>query len=176
MIFIVGIDHKIQHDGRGSASPENRKLFASYISEQVTSLDINILVEEMNEEALQMSFAKNCVVRNVAASFGLPHIFCEPGRQDRKSLGVPSASEIAEKAGVKFYAQGSAEQKLISDEEKKYFSIRENFWLDEIREFLGKTILIVVGAAHTETFPLLLKAENIEYETLSANWCLESLA
>lgn len=174
MIYIIGVDHKIQSDGIGQANEQQCSLFSLYLEEIIKIFNIDIIVEESNEDALNMSMAKNCVARNIADKLKLKHIFCEPTMRERRELGIPKESEICDMLDLNSIFLSREDIKKLDEKKKDYFPVRENFWFEQIVDFRDKDMLMIIGAEHTNSFPKVLEKYNCDYKILNNNWCLEN--
>lgn len=173
MIYIIGVDHKIQNDGLGQANEVQLSLFSAYLEETIKNLNIEIVVEESNEDALSRSMDKNCVARNVAHKFKLNHIFCEPTMRERRKLNIPKDREICDMLGLGI-ALSKEDVKKLDEKKKDYFPARENFWFEQIVDFRDKEMLMIIGAEHTNSFPKILEKHNCNYKIINKNWCFEN--
>lgn len=174
MICIIGVNHKIQHDGFGSANKSQRLLFSSYLEKIINTLNIEIVVEEFNKDSINKSGAKNCVVRNVAYKFKLKHIFCEPSIQERCKLGILSSREMCDELGIKSVGLNQGDVARLDEKMKEYFFIREKYWFEKIVDFKDQKILMVIGATHITSFIQLLETNHCDYKILNKNWCFEN--
>ena len=172
MIYLIGVDHKIQHDGKNSYNKNKRKAFSDYIVNKVKDLSICLLAEEFNEDALDQSSANESTVRKVAKKIGVDHRFCDPGYEIRRELGIPKREEII--SNLDFEDQINKvgltrkQEKEVSKETKKYFSQREKHWFKKIKDKidLNINIIFICGSSHIHIFESLLNDEGIKVKIL----------
>lgn len=174
MIYIIGVDHKIQNDGPYQANEAQLLLFSTYLEKMIKKFNIEVIVEESNEDVLSISMAKNCIARNIANKLKLKHVFCEPTMRERRELGVPKEPEICDMLGLNSIALNKEDIKKLNEKKKDYFPIRENFWFEQIVDFRDKKMLMIIGAEHTNSFPKILEKYNCDYKILNKNWCFEN--
>ncbi len=175
MIYLVGVDHRIQHDGIESANLNQRKKFIDYLVSTFKELNISIVAEEFNEDSLEYSYAKNSTAKLAVQKNDIKHIYCDPNIKERKEIKIPSEDKICKDLGIKFIRNNSEDEARIIQEKRKYYIIRENFWLDKLSDSLHKEILIIIGTDHIKSFKKLLNSKNIPCTILNNNWCFENL-
>ncbi|MCZ6804409.1 MAG: hypothetical protein O7D86_10865 [Proteobacteria bacterium] len=132
MLFLIGVDHSVQHNGRagysGNKFNELRLGFSEHLRQLVLKHKANVLAEELNEEVLDKFNASDSTARALAKELNIEHIFCEPSITRREELGI----------------------KNIGNPDN--YELRENEWLTKLTEFTDKTIVFVIGAEHIDTF------------------------
>lgn len=161
------VNHKYQLKGFGEEA--DWMAFSSCLSRLVQVRSIDLIAEELNEEALALWKACASVAQNVAKLYGIRHLFCDPDSNERKRLGIKTRKEIASDLGygrVLTHDQ-SAEVDAV---EKKYFGIREQCWLDRLREHEFNKALLIIGADHIDSFCRLLTENRLAYELLTRDW------
>jgi len=125
MIYLVGVDHQVQHDGP-TMIPEREKAlsdFSHFLGAKAIELRISLMAEEFNEEAMKRNHATKSTVRHVAKCLGLRHLFCDPTSIQRRDLGI-----------------------------HKDQNLREEYWLSRLNGYVKtETILFVCGADHLNT-------------------------
>lgn len=141
MVYLIGVDHQVQHNGP-PMTPDREtatRNFCKVLKLSAKKLNISILAEEFNEDALRISKASTATVRDAADCLGLKHLFCDPTRQERKDLGINNDRDL-----------------------------RERFWLSRLGIHLNnETILFVCGADHLESFRRKLLDNGVTAEILA---------
>jgi len=136
MVFIIGVDHRIQWIPRkcGQGWAEKIEEFMRYIAQQCQEQQVDLIAEEFNEEAVKLSNAEDSTARRVAGELSHSHLFCDPDSKEREELGA-------------------------SDCER-----RENEWLRRLKFSGCERVLFICGDKHVDTFVEKLKAggENLE--------------
>jgi hypothetical protein len=162
MIYLIGVDHKIQHNGNGCADLFLRNKFSAFLKDKIQEYNITLLAEEFNEDCLKNSKANIATIKSVAEESKIEHRFCELSENERKKRKILSSNEIySEKLNIHSY-NGSKpnlnkEQQEIFDEEmEKSFLQRETEWFCKIRDDLDRNILFVCGSDHIKSFKTLL--------------------
>ena len=141
MIHLVGVDHMIQHNGyMNNKKRVAIRAFQDYLREQIQATGAMLLAEEFSEDALRMSNASTATVKQVADEVCLPHLFCDPGPQERIQLQIVSTVE------------------------------REGYWLKRLAPFRDCEVLFVCGDDHVSTFQQTLAAEGLASCILSTGW------
>lgn len=160
MIYLIGTRHDLQYTGargRGNDIEEDeqtRKRFKAYLREKALELEPSLIGEEFSQYVLNKKKAQS-TVKPVAASLGIKHRFCDPHPDTMVKLGIPH----------------SCLEDLSPEEKQINFRFREEYWLEEIRDRLGSTIIFICGTEHVESFGCLLNSEGIETAVLHSDLC-----
>lgn len=177
MIYLIGVDHEIQHDGIGCASLSLRNKFSVFLKNKIVEYDITLLAEEFSEEALyEISKGKIATVKNVAEELKsekpkVEHKFCDPNKKERKIIGIPCREEIKSMLNIQGpVCENSVEDNRIKEEERKYYPTREQFWFGEISNYLNRNIIFVCGAEHVRNFEILLTEKKYKPIILVESW------
>jgi len=82
MVFLVGVDHRIQFTTTncGSEWAAIIQAFEDYLVSHALELSLDLLGEEFNEERLAHNRARAGTVRDAAARANCMHCLCEPIR------------------------------------------------------------------------------------------------
>jgi hypothetical protein len=89
MIYLLGVDHQVQHARQISLA----KRFASYLSDNIEKLNIKFVGEEWSEDASKISNVKTTVPQDIAFKYNVQHRFCDPNEIDRKKIGWKSKQD-----------------------------------------------------------------------------------
>lgn len=159
-VLLVGTRHDYQRPG-SQGSEEFHALVAATCQEQ----DIKGIAEEMSLDALSLYGAKQSVCKQVADSFRIPHCYCDPSIEEQKKLGIDQPGKI----GLSGFSaiRGPHE---VDPEERASSAIRERCWLEHMLKLDSWPVLFVCGAHHTESFRVLLQANDIIVHVLVPNW------
>ncbi len=160
MLYILGLKHYFQNT--------HNKDFDKYIRSLIKRYNISALAEEYSTEAaIRCTEDGESQLLKVSQTLGLKHLYCDPTNQERENLGIPTQDQTLKKLGLKG-KKGitSAEDSLISLEQRKYWSIREKEWLARMKmaKFLKGSTLFLVGYDHRLNFSKLLRENNIKYK------------
>jgi len=143
MIYIIGVDHIIQHKGYITNAKEKAiAKFQRYVCEKVENLQITLLAEEFSVDAVKGNDVSISTLGEVAEQEGIQHLFCDPGMAERKRLGISHGIE------------SSAE--------------REAYWLEQLDRFRTESVIFVCGDSHVDSFLERLRSSGISSQILSA--------
>ncbi len=174
MIYLIGVEHKIQYDGSYAKSQQERDKFSIYLKQQVLKLKISLIAEELSEEALRKYKGNNSTAKLVAKELNVIHLFCDPNTNERKLAGIPPKEEIKneiEKNIPKNYIHRyQLRDEKTNEEMKKYHTIREKFWVEKIKNYLNQGILFICGAEHVQSFEKLLLENKCKASILIMDW------
>jgi hypothetical protein len=166
MIYIIGVNHQTQYwDGSDS-------LFLLSLRDWGSTLMLSLIAEELNQEAIDRQQALTrqtlaSVAQRAASILGVEHRFCDPNTSERADLKIPTTSEVRENLGLRV---GQHEDLVEKEEMRRYWPLREKFWLDRIRDKSKEGILFVCGVSHVESFLSLLEANGLEAVVLHKDW------
>lgn len=183
MVYLIGTDHRVQHNGRVSDDSlindvnELIRKFEEYLLGKIKELNVCLIAEEFNEEALHKKWATESVARNIANKADIEHRFCDPTKSERRELGIPCKNDIILGLfGKQIKHSLTCDQKeLIKKEEQKYWHIREKFWLDKIRDKLQEPLIFICGVDHIEGFKGLIIEKGFGVRIIDHDWGRELL-
>jgi hypothetical protein len=143
--------------------------FKNYLSNLCDTESIDLLAEELSTEALGKWKAKGSVVEQLATERQITHIFCDPNSDQRRELGIPNYEELKSKLGYgRFLKPG--QQTQVEVEERSYWPIREEFWLNRVFAITANKCLFVLGSSHVDSFSMLLSNRGFSIEIKNLNW------
>lgn len=164
-ILLIGLNHCHQLVGYTNASGK----FKSYLKDLCLKERPDILAEELNEDAIKQCKALDSVARKIAKHIGVRHLFCDPGLEERKALGIKNFKEIAQDLG--FGTVLTSEQSSIVEEiEKTHWEKRERFWLSKLIEEQFFKCIFLVGANHVGRFHTLLTENGFGSVIVVQDW------
>jgi hypothetical protein len=150
VVYVIGTNHELQHNrtpmrGDAVAVTKGREEFREFLRRSIVQAGVSLVAEEAVKEVLDMIGAKS-MVRDVAEELQIDHLYADMDAQTRVANGVPA----------------SGTENLPEVEKEKYHSLRENYWLENIRTHIDKGVIFVCGAEHVLGFEALLKSQGIE--------------
>lgn len=150
-VYLVPIQHEFQWNERLSGTND----LSSKLNELVNKFPIDFVGEEFSTEALN-SPEDSTIPQKIAKQFNIRHSLCDPNTTTRKKIGYPTQSELRSRFGIKSAIVGTKEYETRKNYEKKFYYIREKYWLDQINKVSVKNIIFICGNEHTENFTALL--------------------
>jgi hypothetical protein len=150
MIYLIGVCHAVQDyrwsDNQWQKNTELREVYAeltkkfeAYLRGVIKDYQITLLAEEYNKEALRGIYPKS-VLKDIADSLSLSHLYCDPDNKERKQFGIRTEEE------------------------------REKFWFDKIKMHVNDNILFIAGACHIESFSDLIKKNGYNFSVINEDW------
>lgn len=133
MIYLVGVYHELQYRNEYF---ERQEQFISYIVLLIQRYKISILSEEFNKDALKINHVSYSVLQEIASQTGKKHVFVEPSIEERSEMGIPLPCNESER--------------------KRYFPMREEYWLKILLPYIRHNVLVICGCEHVESFSCLL--------------------
>jgi len=170
MIYLVGVDHRIQVIGGIDAG--TTATFVNHLNEVIVREGVCVVAEEYSEDVLvkYRYELSQVVVRSVAITHGLHHIFIDPNTEERLAIGLPTDAEIKTMLGINTSWLTSTDADRLNSKKREYFPIREAFWLDRLRPFTQEGILCVCGNGHLESFGGMLIDRGVDATIVSRDW------
>jgi hypothetical protein len=120
--------------------PEILEEFWEYLAAKIKELNITLIAEEFNEEFLyDVLGATEGTAETAAAESGISHLYCDPDAAEREALGIPYYADVMEmvkeRHGIreKFIMDSElrrAVEREAAFEVKKFWPVRERFWLN----------------------------------------------
>ena len=99
----------------------------------------------------------------------LPYIPCEPGHEQRAAMGIPTDTQILQNRPLELLGRDLAAYR--DAELRRYFRLREKYWLERIQKARLRSVLLVCGANHVPTFTCYLAENGISSRIVIADWC-----
>lgn len=161
------MNHSSQMIGYANGNPEKLLIYLKHINHKINGIEL--IAEELNEEALNLWNATDSVCKFFAKSMKLTHHYCDPNSYERNNLGIETDLEIRTRLGYGKLLTAD-QNKQVELESIRYFSIREKFWLEKLLSFDCKKCLFVFGKAHFSSFSKLLLSSGILFEEIDKDW------
>lgn len=162
MIYLFGLTHDCQcYNGKNDEQAESLKI---EVNRLLKDNKITILAEEYNQDALKETNGKQTVLQTIKDDNPiLKHIFCEMSASMRCDNQIPTRNFIIQK---RWLNDQDISDDAVREEMRKYYPIREKYWLSKILKHKDEQILFLCGADHIESFSKLLFDNKIENKTL----------
>ncbi len=160
MIYILGVAHfKVQFPHKDNDLVEVDK-YLSYLKKIIQEKKIQLVAEEISEDALCHWEINNTHARKIISTFRIEYLLCDPGFDERNKLGLQQREDIARNLGFSFPL--TTEQEIEINKIAKESDIkREKFWLNKIKEKGDKTTLLICGYGHVDSIAELALKENV---------------
>lgn len=169
-IHLLGVAHWLQTSGNGASAGlmEKRNRFENYVRDVVQSKMVTAIAEETNVE-IEARQGKS-IARTIAESRSPPLLYapCEMNSSERLHAGMPTGEEIIEKC---ISESSNADLEACRDAElRKYFPIREEYWIRSLRQLAVDSVLFICGASHIGSFSQRLIMNGIQCEVIDEDW------
>lgn len=164
--YLIGTNHAHQLEGHKDG---NSVALGEYLSAFCSDNGVDLLAEELNEEAVAKWKADGSVAKSVASRLSISHLYCDPNLEERQRLGTLTHSEAAKKLGFGSY-WAREKDALVEAEVRKTWPARESFWLEKLRQVMFTRCVFVLGAKHVVTFGDLLASQGIAVHVAQSDW------
>ncbi|MDD5626445.1 MAG: hypothetical protein PHW01_00300 [Patescibacteria group bacterium] len=148
-INLIGIDHKRQCLDRNNS-------LKCLLVKIIKKYSADLICEGFSEEVLAANNIASTIPQRIAKELNLQCIFCDPDEQVRKEIGYPTQKELREKFGNKSAIMGTEEYEKRMDYIKKFWPIRESYWLNKFKNNPAQSIIFICGSEHLKSFKSLL--------------------
>src|SRR5215475_1905227 len=170
MIYIIGVHHEVQY-WDGSNNP-----FLKSLCNWGSRLKLSVIAEELNQEAItnEEKFQKKpleSVAHRAASLLNLEHRFGEPNTSERADLKIPTTHELRKSLGLRV---GQDEDRVEKEKIRRCWPLRENVWLDRIKDKSQEGILFICGVSHVERFLSLVETNGHRAVVLHKDWGIET--
>ncbi len=156
MVYLIGVNHQVQHNRNLPQTGE----FLAFLEDFITDKKIVLIAEEWNDDASDISAVATSTVEDFASINGIDYLACDPTFAERKVLGIRSNEEICQElmelAKQSPYTKEKSieyQKKLAREDHPK----REKFWLEQIRDYVDEDIIFICGTEHIGQFTKLRK-------------------
>lgn len=164
MLYLIGLSHNAQVRKQGSSETVEQREFAALLRSSVREVQPDFIAEELTVERLVRE-SEDSIAREVALEFGVVHRFCDPTEEERSSIGYRDARSIVPSLMCSDRLPFSeVVTKATAIEICQYFPVREQFWLDRLRECPGDSGIFICGDGHIESFIRLLDINRIDWK------------
>ncbi len=169
--LLIGVSHGYQYEGNKSV---DIAAFNDLLKNEQALHNANLLAEELNNETIHNTIINGItgsVAEKISLKAGISHKFCDPTEKERKLLGIPTSREIKKKLGFDKLPCLTWQQAMeIEHEEKIYWEVREQFWLEKLIETSKDRAIFILGAKHVHRFKKLLEISEIKTQILYEHW------
>ena len=169
-LFLIGTCHCYQYGagaswGKSRCTSPQESAFRQFVRSSVLRLNAKVIAEELNAEFVLEVGKSASVLQVLAAEIPLPHLYCDPNRSERATLGIRDENSIRNTAII----DGEPEfevQRLLQEQ----FLVRETEWLRRLEGSGVWPVLFVCGTDHVPSFAALLTESAVSCEIVHANW------
>ena len=116
-IYLIGISHDFQ------IPPQDN--FEEYVFEACIKYKVKSIDEEMCKDALDDFNISQSTVKSVAKKCCLPHIYCGPGKRERKARGISGEFLLKVQRMHHEWTDDRFREEMQKDRKK-----RETIWLE----------------------------------------------
>jgi len=163
-VILIGTSHQYQTCSK-KIDADSIEQFRQLLITLCSQYKAQAIAEEMNPDALAERGVTKSVACEVAAELDLKHQLSDPSLELRTQLGIRTENEIRAQGSINNWTQHQIEIKI-----QKSHSIREQYWLDQLRLLDSWPLLFICGANHCKAFSVLLRDCEFEVAVPSQDW------
>ena len=178
MIYLIGVDHLVQY--KGPVPEAIRDEFRSYIIKVCRMHGIQAIAEEFSEEALHKVYQSTRDTAHEATEIlKIGHRYCDPEEMERAEMGIPYYFDVMQEVKNKYsissaFIRDDSLRKKVEKETadiiRTYWSIREKYWYELIRDIIELPILFICGHEHVLRFHSLLIGKGHQCIIIDPYW------
>jgi len=170
MLLVVGTGHHYQfgagvHFGGDCCTEADETAFAEMLRELTDAYAVQVIAEELNLQALKEVGKSTSVMQTVATALAIPHLFCDPNRQERQQLGIRTESDIRMSVFPKTLTEDVVQALTVESWRR-----RELEWLRRLDAVKSKRVLFVCGANHISTLTPLAQTQGFGVKVVHIAW------
>ena len=162
MIYVVGVGHKIEqfpHDMNDLVKVEKFKKFIERVSREKK---VGLIAEEWCDDARFNSLTRKTYAEEFALAANIHYSACDPGQQERATLGILGRDKVAAGLGLNVFAiqPDTEEERCVNEAAAEGDRRREQFWMDKLAAAgaMEKNVIFVSGYGHADEFVALLNS------------------
>lgn len=149
-VLLLGTSHSVQM-GVKTAAAEDIEAFKQGVKRLCEEHAAKGIAEEMSLEALaKWKSSPDTVAKKTALGLGLPHLYCDPTRQERSEI-CADAPEMRQDAR-KLLGLPELTDAELESLERTAFDRREHEWLRRLQALDVWPILFICGSDHLPSF------------------------
>jgi hypothetical protein len=169
-LFIVGTAHHLQYGagitfGGQLCTESGQVAFEQLLRKLCSEVSADTIAEELSQQSMKEVGSIESVPHIIAKEAGLPHIFCDPNREERRQLGILDENEIRMSKWPKVFEEPGV-QRLLAESNRR----REAEWLRRIQEMNGARVILVCGAIHSDAVAQLAQSRLFKATIIHRDW------
>jgi hypothetical protein len=175
MFYLIGVNHDVQRHAPGAEFDAHQIELERCLSEAIEKCQPALIAVEESEDTLKEKRKGVCVVcesipRNVARRHAIEPMLCEPSDAWKAEHGCMDSLTLHLELSVSDLLRG-----IPSDQEKAavaavamalFFPLREEYWLEQFKDYLQSDVIFVVGENHIDSFSSRLQALGVQVKVL----------
>jgi hypothetical protein len=166
MIYLIGVEHGVQSISVGGEETADHTKYRLCLEQAIEKYQPTVVAEEYSEDALSRSVSvrhrpQEFFTRKIASERSVKHLLCDPTLRAKYSMGYQGSDgwemqipQVSTREPNRVLLASALE--VIKD-----FPLRENYWLQHLKDVLQQKIVFVCGDYHLDTFGSRLKNNGI---------------
>ncbi len=173
MFHLIGVNHNAQRRAPGAALDDDQVELQRSLELAVKGHHPSLIAVEESEDTLfnkKSGEADESIPRKVALTHGIKSLLCEPTDDEKRRFGYKGKSQILRELSMADLLnhtppglQGAA---VHAVEMAVMFPIREECWINKLKDYFHSEVVLVLGEDHIESFGHRLRAQGIESKVI----------
>jgi hypothetical protein len=173
VIYLIGVEHGVQSISVAGEETADHTQYRHCLEQAIQEYQPTIVAEEYSEDAV----SRSAIVRNTPQEFftrkittarGVKHLLCDPDLRTKYSMGYQERTGWEMQISRLSTREPPSDRALLAAalEVVKDFPLRENYWLQHLKDVLQQEVVFVCGDYHVDTFGSRLKNNGIRSRIL----------
>jgi hypothetical protein len=176
MFYLIGVNHNAQRHPPGATLDTDQAELQRCLEEAIDKYRPRLIAVEESDDTLfdrRSGITYESIPRSVAQRHRIDPMFCEPSDDEKKRIGYNDKSQIQLElftsgllrdcpSGLEGAAAHAVEVAVI-------FPIREEHWVQKLKEHLHSEVVFVLGEDHIEGFSGRLQARGVQSKVIFRN-------
>jgi hypothetical protein len=174
MVYLIGVEHKIQGICVGGDETPDQIEYRSSLERAIEQYDPTVVAEEYSEDALKMwTYLRGTpyeyFTKRITDSKGVKHLPCDTGTEMKCGFGIQGTAGWRQQISCLGNHESYKNDELLPEalDVIKDFPLRENYWLEELKDVLHEDVIFVCGDYHVDTFSRRLHNKGIKTQIVA---------
>jgi hypothetical protein len=173
MIYLIGVEHRVQSIPVGGEETADQNKYRLCLEQAIQQYQPTVVAEEYSEDALKRSEIsgkgpQEFFTRKITTTRNVKHVLCDPDLKTKYSMGYQERGGWAMQISRLPTCESPLDRTLLPAalEVLKDFPLRENYWLQRLKDVLRQEVVFVCGDYHVDTFGVRLKDNGIRSQVV----------
>jgi hypothetical protein len=174
MIYLIGVEHRLQSISVGGEETPEQIKYRSCLERAIEQYDPTVVAEEYCEDGLKMwaylrGTPHEYFTKRITDSKGVKHLPCDTGTEVKCVLGFQGTAGWRQQISWLDNHESYKNDEFLPEalDVIKDFALRENYWLEQLRDVLHEDVIFVCGDYHVDTFGQRLHNKGIKTQIVA---------
>jgi len=163
MFYLIGVNHNAQRHPCGATLDKDQEELQRRLNEAIDDHHPELIAVE---ESVDTLLNDESIPRNAAEQHGIEAMLCEPSNDEKRRIGYMAKPQIGFKLSACNCPPSLEKTAADAVEIALNFPLREEFWLEKLKEHLRSEVIFVLGDDHIDSFSRRLQTLGIQDKVL----------